>query len=59
MSILPNRRRIERRLQQFCETKCPLGGDHHAHVEVYRAGGPSCYELTGYREEGDNERETS
>lgn len=41
MSIFPNRRRIERRLQQFCEVKCPLGGDHQAHVRA----GLRCQEL--------------
>lgn len=35
MSIFPSRRRIERRLKQFCTpAPCPLGGDHSLHFET-------------------------
>lgn len=43
MSIFPNRRRIVRRLEQFCELKCPLGGDHREHAGV------QCWELAPAR----------
>lgn len=45
MSIFPNRRRIERRLAQFCSQACPLGGDHRAHV----ANGVQCHQLAKER----------